>query len=133
MTAVCEDVDKDGFDVEARRMGDGGELRASTRNRARSLSDKPTGTTRNPSCGKSGDTVGSEEDRRRSAIISASGSPITEGCCSAEILESRVASEEFGSKGVTIICGPASMKSIEKDKTDLGLDRPSLCFRFLLC
>jgi hypothetical protein len=128
VTAVCEVVEKDAFDLEARRLRVVGELGASARNSASSLSDKPDGT--NPSGGKSGDTVGREEDRLWSAIISASGSSITKGCCSAE--KSWFASGEFGSKGVTIICGPASMKSIEKDRIDLGLDRSSFRLRFLL-
>ena len=45
-----------------------------------------------------------------------SGSPTTKGRRSAEISEPWIASEEFGSKGVTINCGPTSMESVEKDK-----------------
>ena len=62
-------MDKDGFDLETRTLSGSGELGASARNRASSLSDKPTGT--DPSGGKSGDTVCNQEDRRWSASISA--------------------------------------------------------------
>ncbi len=55
--------------------------------------------------------------------MSASASSVTNGCCSATIPESRIASYEYGSKGVTIGSGPASLKSVEKVKIDLGLDR----------
>jgi len=67
--------------------------------------------------------VGGEKDRWRRAIISASVVSDTNGCCSGGIPEPWIASGKSGSKGVTIICGPASMKSFEEDKIDLGLDR----------
>ena len=139
-------------DDETPRLGDGWELRPSARNRAISLSDKPTGTgvsgcgsgigigafrapsarnraislSDNPTgtgvsgCG-SGIGVGGIEDRRWRATISASGSSTTNGCCSAKILESCTNSWVYGSKGVTISSGPASLKSAEK--IDLGLAR----------
>ena len=121
-----EDNDCDAFDVDVETpgWGDCGKLRASVRNRANSLADKPTGI--GATGGESGSIASGdagEEDRRWSATISASGSPMTRGCCSARIPESWVTSEEFGSKGVTIKCGSAFMESVEYDKIDLGLDR----------
>ena len=118
-------MDRGTFDVEAPRWRGCGGLRASARNRASSLSDEPAGA--GATGRERGSTAGGEEDRCWSATISASESPITKGRCSAEIPESWDASLEFGSKGVTtgINCGSTSMdsESVEKDKTDLGLDR----------
>jgi len=110
-------MDCDTFDVEPPRRWGCGELRASERNRAISLSDKPTGT------GTTGRELGpgDGEDRYWSGTISASEFPIIKGCCSAEILESWIVSEEFGSKGVTIKREPKSMEPFE-DKIDVGLD-----------
>ena len=51
------------------------------------------------------------------------GSSVTKDRWSVETPESWVASKEFGSKGVTFDCGPASTESVEKDKIDLGLAR----------
>jgi hypothetical protein len=118
----CEDVDKDAFDVETRRgLAVGGDLGTSARNSASSLPDKPDGT--NPSAGKSGDTAGSEEDRLWSAIISASGSPITKGCCSADF---RV----LGCLGGVRIEGChyhlwASIHEINRERQDRSRSRPS--------
>ena len=122
-------MDWDAFDVETSRRRGCGDLRASERNRAISLSDNPTGT--GATGRKSGSTVGREEgDEYWSAIISASEFPIKKGCCSAEFPESSATSEEFGSKGVTIKCGPKSMTSFEEDRIDLGLDRLHFRRRF---
>jgi len=88
------------FDAETRGCG---ELRASARNRAISLSDKPT------------------------ALES-----LIKSCCSggssAEIPGSRVAPEELRLKGVTtIICGPSS---IESESFEIGLGLNRLRFRW---
>jgi len=80
VTAFREDVDRDIFNAETWGCG---RLRASARNRAISLSDKPT----------------------------TFGSLVKNHCC-AEVPGSSVARKEFGSKGVTI-CGSASMESFE--------------------
>ena len=87
------------FDAGTWRLWGSGELRASERHRAISLSVNPTGA-------------------------GVSGSPNTKGCCSGKFPKSWFASEEFGSKGVTIICGPGNTESVEK--IDLGL-RLRLC------
>jgi hypothetical protein len=107
------------FAAETWKLWGCGELRTSARNRAISLSVKPTGT--GGPCRKSGTTAGGEEDGRWSVTIATPGSPIAKGCCSVEIPKSWFASKEYGSKGVTIICGPAYTESVEK--IDLGLER----------
>lgn len=120
------DVGSDIFTASAEtwKSWGSGELKASERNRAISLSVNPTGTGAT-GCG-SGSTAGNEEDRRWCTNIAASGSPILNGCCSAKISECW--SKEFGSKGDTIICGPASMESVEN--IDLGLERLNIRRRF---
>ena len=63
-----------------------------------------------------GSTAGGVEDRERRwrATISASGSSVTKDGWSVETPESWVASNEFGSKGVTFSSGSASTKSVER-------------------
>jgi hypothetical protein len=92
-------------------------MRDCARNRAVSLPDKPAGTGVSSCESRVGE--GCVADRRWRETIPASGSPVTDGHCSAKILESCAVPQINGSNGVTIGSGVAPMKSVAR--TDVGL------------
>lgn len=105
---------------------------ASARSRATCFPDKPAGMGAagcERGCAAAG--VGPEERRWRATISPSGPSVAINGCCSLrdEFIEPWVISSEeyeFGSKGVTITFGSASMElesALEEDKIDIGLAR----------